>query len=142
MLNKMSYYVWWSRLALILVRIIINLLHFNTKNTKTNSDFFIYKLIPALNIQRLYSFMMAKPIFGRVIRLINFSLLIVCIINSCDVINRLVNPELPTIHVINTNLKDRDVQTIWRMKKYAQIRKHIWINVELELWSICQLRID
>ena len=53
--------------------------------------------------------MKSKPIFTRVIRLINFILLIICIINSGDVINRLVNPELPSIRVINTNLKDRDV---------------------------------
>ena len=55
---------------------------------------------------------MAKPIFGRVVKLINFTLLIACIINSCDVINTLNNPELPTIHVINSNLKDRVVREL------------------------------
>jgi len=58
---------------------------------------------------------MAKYIFGRILRVINFTLLIICIINSCDVINSLVNPELPTIHVINTNLKDIEFPLSFRI---------------------------
>ena len=49
---------------------------------------------------------MAKSILKRLTNFINFSLLIICIINSCDVIYRLVNPALPSIHEYDTNLKD------------------------------------
>ena len=47
---------------------------------------------------------MAKAIYRRILYLINFTLLIICIINSCDVLYRLLNPELPSIHEYNTNL--------------------------------------
>ena len=49
---------------------------------------------------------MAMSFFKRLINLINFTLLIICIINSCDVFYRLVNPELPSIREYETNLKD------------------------------------
>ena len=49
---------------------------------------------------------MAKSFFKRLINLINFTLLIICIINSCDVFYKLVNPELPSIHEYETKLKD------------------------------------
>ena len=49
---------------------------------------------------------MAMSFFKRLINLINFTLLIICIINSFDVFFRLVNPELPSIREYETNLKD------------------------------------
>ena len=49
---------------------------------------------------------MAKSFFKRLINLINFTLLIICIINSCDVSYKLFNPELPSICEYETNLKD------------------------------------
>ena len=49
---------------------------------------------------------MAKSIFKQLITLINFTLLIICITNSCDVIYRLVNPELPSFREYETKLKD------------------------------------
>lgn len=50
--------------------------------------------------------MMVKSFFKRLINLINFTLLIICIINSCEVSYKLANPELPSIREYETNLKD------------------------------------
>ena len=49
---------------------------------------------------------MAKSFFKRLINLINFTLLTICIINSCEVSYKLANPELPSIREYEANLKE------------------------------------
>ena len=47
--------------------------------------------------------------------MINFALLISCILNSCEIIFRLVNPELPSIREFNKDLKDIDFPVSFRI---------------------------
>ena len=66
---------------------------------------------------------MAKEISKRIFKIVNLILLTICIINSGDVIYRLVDPELPTIRKYVTNLKDIEFPLSFRI-----CLNHIWDN--------------
>ena len=60
-------------------------------------------------------FIMTKLVLRRILKIINFILLIVCIFNSCNVIYSLVYPQLPTIRIYETNLKDIEFPLSFRI---------------------------
>ena len=53
--------------------------------------------------------------FRRILRIINFILIIFCIINSCELIYRLVNPRLPTNRVYKAALEDIEFPLSFRI---------------------------
>ena len=58
---------------------------------------------------------MKKPFLRRIIHLLNFILLITCIVNSCEVIYWLLYPELPSTRVSENDLKDIEFPLSFRV---------------------------
>ena len=58
---------------------------------------------------------MVNQVFRRILKIINFTLIIFCIINSCELIYRLVNPRLPTNRVYKTALEDIEFPLSFRI---------------------------
>ena len=61
---------------------------------------------------------MNRPFVRRIIHLVNFILLIICVVNSCEVIYRLIHPELPSTRVSQNNLKDIEFPLSFRICLY------------------------
>ena len=61
------------------------------------------------------TFIMRKPFPRRIIYFLNFLLLIICIINSCQVVDRLLHPELPSTRKSETDLKDIEFPLSFRI---------------------------
>ena len=61
---------------------------------------------------------MRKPFLRRIIYFLNFFLLIICIINSCQVVDRLLHPELPSTRKSETDLKDIEFPLSFRICLY------------------------
>ena len=64
---------------------------------------------------------MAMQIYRQTVKMINLTLLMICTLNSYDVIYRLVNPELPEVKVYVTNIEEIDFPLSFRLCLYYYI---------------------
>ena len=64
---------------------------------------------------------MAMQRYRQTVKTINLTLLMICTLNSYDVIYRLVNPELPDVKVYVTNIEEIDFPLSFRLCLYYYI---------------------